>query len=67
MAFVSLVLSLVFCCKLLRAYVDQASRVVLQVDTDAEIDEVVNGIAQSAKSVDGIFPSEVTLIPSLGI
>lgn len=67
MIFVSLVLNLVIRCKLLRAYVDQTSRVVLQVDTDAEIDEVINGIAQSTKSVDSIFPSEVTLVPSLGI
>lgn len=63
----SLASSLVLRCKLLRAYVDQTSRVVLQVDTDAKIDEVVDGIAQFAKFVDGIFPSEVTLIPSLGI
>lgn len=62
-----LVLNLAFRGKLLRAYIDQTPRVVLQVDTDAEIDEVVNGIAQSAESVDGIFPSEVALVPPLGV
>lgn len=61
------VLSLAFRYKLLRAYVDQAPRVILQIDTDAEINEVVDGIAQSAEFVDGIFPSKVTVIPSLGI
>lgn len=52
-------------CRTLGTYIDYPFRAVLQIDTDAEVDEVIDGVTHLAEFVYRLLPIEIILVPLL--